>query len=61
MKTYIIEVIETKTYTVRVKAENIVDAIDIVQEFHGDGNIEDLDIEDIIMHNVEYQYRNTEE
>ena len=60
MKTYIIEVIETKIYTVRVNADCIADAIDIVQEFHGDGNIEDLDVEDF-MHNVEYQYRNTEE
>jgi hypothetical protein len=61
MKTYIIEVIETKIYTVRVKAECIVDAIDTVSEFHQDGNIEDLDVEDLIVHNVEYEYRNTEE
>jgi hypothetical protein len=61
MKTYIIEVIETKIYTVRVKAEDIVDAIDTVSEFHQDGNIEDLDNVEDIMRNVQYEYRNTEE
>jgi hypothetical protein len=61
MKTYIIEVIETKIYTVRVKAECIVDAIDTVSEFHQDGNIEDLDNVEDVMRNVVYEYRNTEE
>ena len=61
MKTYIIEVIETKTYTVRVKAEDISGAIDTVRKFHRYGNIEDLDNTEDIIYGVEYQYRNTEE